>query len=148
MMDEWAPIRYFADDCSIIIKTAHKGSCVVVWGRNGCIVVAEKQLGDKYIQQDVIFNDTILPDLVDKSNKIFRSLKSQGKITGKELKYFTYEYQKAPNLGKILLLPKIHKRLSNVPGRPVISNCGTSTEKFSEFLDFRLKPVMQSSKSH
>ena len=46
------------------------------------------------------------------------------------------------------LLPKIHKRLSNVPDRPVISNCGTTTEKVSEFLDFQLKSVMQSSKSY
>ena len=46
------------------------------------------------------------------------------------------------------LLPKIHERLSNVPDRPVISNCGTTTEKVSEFLDFQLKSVMQSSKSY
>ena len=42
---------------------------------------------------------------------MFRSLKSQGKITEKELKYFTYEYQNATNLGKIYLLLKIHKIL-------------------------------------
>ena len=46
-----------------------------------------------------------------------------------------------------LLLPNIHKRLSNVPVRSVISNCKTPTEKVSEFLDFQLKLVMQSSKS-
>ena len=79
---------------------------------------------------------------------MFRGLKSQVKITEKELKYFTYKYQKATNLGKMYLLPKIHKRLSNVPSRPVISSCGTSTKKISEFLDFQLKPVKQSSKSY
>ena len=41
------------------------------------------------------------------------------------------------------LLPKIHKRLYDVPGRPVISNCGTPTEKVSEFLDNQLKPIMR-----
>ena len=46
------------------------------------------------------------------------------------------------------LLPKIHKRLFDVPGRPVISNCGTTTEKVSEFLDHHLKPVMQSGRSY
>ena len=46
------------------------------------------------------------------------------------------------------LLPKIHKRLSDVPGRPVISNCGMPTEKVSEFLDYQLKPVMQNGKSY
>ena len=42
------------------------------------------------------------------------------------------------------LLPKIHKRLDNVPGRPVISNCGTPTEKASVFLDHHLQPIMKS----
>ena len=31
----------------------------------------------------------------------------------------------------------------NVPGRPVICNCETSTEKASEFLDSHLKTIMQ-----
>ena len=46
------------------------------------------------------------------------------------------------------LLPKIHKRLYNVPGRPVISNCGTPTEKMSEFLDHHLQPVMKGGRSY
>ena len=49
---------------------------------------------------------------------------------------------------KLYFLPKIHKRLSAVPGRPVISNCGTPTEKVSEYLDYILKPIMQDSWSY
>ena len=33
-------------------------------------------------------------------------------------------------------------------GRPVISNCGTTTEKVSEFLDNQLKPVMREGMSY
>ena len=46
------------------------------------------------------------------------------------------------------LSPKMHKRLSDVPGRTVISNCGMPTEKVSELLDYHLKPVMQNGKSY
>ena len=53
-----------------------------------CDVKAEKQLGYKNIYQDVNFSDRILRDLVDKNKKMFRSLKSQGKITEKKIKYF------------------------------------------------------------
>ena len=74
---------------------------------------------------------------------MFSSLRRKGFITEKQLKYFTYEYKKATNFGKLYLLPKIHKRLFDVHGRPVISNCGTPTEKCSEFLDHHLKKVMQ-----
>ena len=54
-----------------------------------------------------------------------------------------YEYKKVTNLGKLYLLAKIHKRLYDIPGILVISNCGTLTEKISEFLDHHLKPIMQ-----
>ena len=58
------------------------------------------------------------------------------------MKYFVHDYKNDSNLEKLYFLLKIHKRLSNVPGCPVISNCGTLTEKASEFLDYHLKLVM------
>ena len=80
----------------------------------------------------------------NKNKQLFRQIC----ITDKNLKYFTYQYKKACNLGKLYLLPKIHKRLSVVPGRPVISNCGAPTEKVSEFLDFHLKTILQEGASY
>ena len=59
-----------------------------------------------------------------------------------------YDFKKTTATGKLYLLPKIQKWLHNVPGRPIISNCGTPTEKVSEFLDFHLKPLMRSGCSH
>ena len=41
-----------------------------------------------------------------------------------------------------------HKRLENVPGRPIISNCKVPTEKASQFLDFHLKSIMQNGASY
>ena len=132
-----------ADDRSIIIKKADKGSCIVIWGRNDYLMEAEKQLSDKKVYQEVSNSENILSKLAEMSNKMFSNLKKRGYITEKQLKYFSYEYRKATNFGKLYFLPKIHKRLHNVPGRPVISNCGTPTEKCSEFLDYHLKPLMQ-----
>ena len=48
---------------------------------------------------------------------------------------------KDPKFARFYLLPKIHKRLHDVPGRPVISNCGYYTENISSFLDFHLQPL-------
>ena len=59
------------------------------------------------------------------------------------MNYFTIDFKRATNLGKLYLLPKIHKRLFEVPGRSVISYCGTPEEKISEFLDSELKLVVQ-----
>ena len=59
------------------------------------------------------------------------------------MKYFTHEFKKATNFGKLCLLPTIHEKLHNVPGRQVISNWGSPTGKCSEFPDHHLKPIMQ-----
>ena len=108
---------------------------------------AEKQLNDTNVFKDVCFNEKLLQELVGTSNKLFQSLTAKEKISDKQLKFFTYQYEKVTKLGKLYLLPKIHKRLANVPGRLVISNCGTPTVKASEFVDHHLKSVMQKDKS-
>ena len=57
------------------------------------------------------------------------SLKRRVFLTEKQMRYFTYEFKKATNFGKLYLPPKIHKRVRNVSGRLVIFNWGSSTEK-------------------
>ena len=52
---------------------------------------------------------------------------------------------KDPKFARFYLLPKIHKQLNNVPGRPFISNCGYYTVAF---LDFHLQPLAQAVKSY
>ena len=66
-------------------------------------------------------------------------------ISEKELKYFSYNFNTSC-LAEMYLLPKIYKRLNDVPGRPVISNCDTPTEKLSGFLDHHLQPIMKAGK--
>ena len=105
-------------------------------------------MSDKNVYKDVNFNEKLIQYLTETSNKIFRNLKNGGFITDKELKHFTFDYKRACNLEKLYFLPKIHKNLFNVPGRPVIFNCGTPTEKASEFLDCLLKTIMQESWSY
>ena len=85
---------------------------------------------------------------MDKSNKIFQSLSKKKCKSEKELKYFPYNNKNAANLRKFYFLPNIHNRLINVPGKPIISNCGTPTKKVSEYLDFCIKPTMQNSWSY
>ena len=137
--EEWNAIRSLADGRNIIIKKADKRSCIVIWGRNDYLMEAEKQLSDKKVYQEVSNSENILSKLAEMSNKMFSNLKKRGYITEKQLKCFCYGYRKATNFGKLYFLHKIHKRLHNVPGRPVISNCGTPTEKWSVFLDYHLK---------
>ena len=70
----WA-IRALADDRSIVVKKADKGSCIFVWHWADYLREAEKQLSDKNVYQEVQFKKQMLYNLVDASNKFFRGLK-------------------------------------------------------------------------
>ena len=129
--EEWQAAKALTDDRTIIIKRADKGSYVVVWDRMNYLLEAEKQSSDTNIYKSVDFKEKLLTHLVESSNDMFLILKRKGLISQKKLKYFTYEFKKSTNLGKLYLLPKIHKRLFDVPGRPVFYKWGTPTEKAS-----------------
>ena len=101
----------------IYIKPADKGSCVVVLDKLDYLAEAENHLNDSSTYQNAKFGDDDLVKLVE---QIFQKLLSKQNISSSEYKYFCYNYKRAANLGKMYLLPKIYKRLENVPGRPVI----------------------------
>ena len=137
-----------ANDKSIVIKKADKGSSIIIWNRLDYLKEVNKQLSNKNVYKEVEFKEKMLTELVETSNKFFKNLKDTECISEKNLKPFYFEFKKTSNLGKSYLLPKIHKHLSDVPGRRVISNCGTPTERVSEFLDFYLKPIMRNCNSY
>ena len=128
---------------SIIIKRADKGSAVVVWDREDYLKEAESQLSDESVYEEV-FGDVVSP-LVKIIKYHLAKVKTRGDINSETLDYFMANN---PRLGRFYLLPKIHKRLEGVPGRPVISNCGYFTENISSFLDYHLQPLARQVKSY
>ena len=85
-----------AEDRSIIIKSADKGFCVVVWEREDYLVEGWKQFSGSSSYVEVKnYQRKLLVDLTEKSNKIFKKLCSKNIITQKELKYFTYSFKNA-----------------------------------------------------
>ena len=83
--------------------------CVVVWDRNDYVFEAEKQLSDPSVYRNVSNGENILPKSSDVSNEMSSSLRRKSFITEKQLKYFTYKYKLYYTIGKLYLLPKIHK---------------------------------------
>lgn len=49
---------------------------------------------------------------------------------------------------ELCLLPKIHKKTTPTPGRPIVSGNGSPTEKISAFVDFIMKPYVPQIKSY
>ena len=140
--DERNAMYSLKDDKSIIIKGADKGSVVIVWDREDYIKEATKQLEDKEVYMEVPNDSSALVSTIFKS---LEKIRKRGDLSQDTLNYFLV---KDPKFARFYLLPKIHKRLHDVPGRPVISNCGFYTENISSFLDFHLQPLAQKVKSY
>ena len=65
--------------------------------------------------------------------KALEKIRLRGDLSKHTLDYFLV---KDPKFARFYLQHKIHKRLQEVPGSPVISNCGYYTENISLFLDY------------
>ena len=121
----------------IVIKSANKCSAVVVWDREDYCGEPSEQLTDELVYERV--DDNPFGRVTTLIDEKLRELVRAGKITEENRRYL-----KGKNvvLGRFYLLPTIHKRVMNVLGRPVVSNCGTANEEISEFVDFHLMPVV------
>ena len=73
-----------------------------------------------------------------KAQKVIRKLRNRGYISHEGLDDFSVNN---PKLGRFYLLSKIHKRLHDVPGTPVISNSGFYTENISFFIEYHFKQL-------
>ena len=125
-----------------LLKKCWKGSAVGVWDRDDYTKEAEKQLGDKDIYEEMC-NDP--GPLISTIHKAIEKVPKKGDVNADTIKYFMV---KDPKSARFYLLPKIYKRLHDVPGWSVISNCGYYTENISSFLDCHLQPLTREVKSY
>ena len=96
-------MRGLAEDTSIVIKPADKGSCVVGWGRSDYLVEAENHLSDSSTYKGAKFGKKELVKLVEQSNRMFKQLLPKKSISYEEYKYLIYGLT---SLGKMYFFPK------------------------------------------
>ncbi|KAL9958229.1 hypothetical protein ACROYT_G035215, partial [Oculina patagonica] len=120
----------------IIIKQADKGSAVVVLDKGTYVQEAMRQLNDEEVYTSLDTDPT--QEMVGRINDKIKECYAKGGIEEKTKDYLLVTEDAKP--GRFYLLPKLHKQ--GCPGRPVISGCGTPTEKISEFVDQKLRPLV------
>ena len=119
---------------------------MVLWDRDDYLLEAEWQLKNKKIYRSITFNDKLIEDVTERSHKMFKDLRRGGHLSEKQLNYYSLKYKRTCNLGKLNVLPKIHKSLYQKDRSFLI--VAPPTEKVPEFLDNHLKPIMHSSWSY
>ena len=80
--EESNAIRSLADDKSIVIKKADKGSCAVIWDRKNYVKEAEIQLNNQKSK------DKTLTELVEKEQSFFQIFKAKRYNIGKRASAF------------------------------------------------------------
>ena len=121
----------------VIIKEADKGGAVVAWGRKDYCKEAYNHLNDQQVY--AVTESDPLNEVNVFVEKALDPLMDKGYINAANKKYLVVSKSR---LGKFYLLPKIHKGLENVPGRPVISNCGFSL--YCDFVYYRCDRLVSS----
>ena len=135
-------LKNLKNNDTIVIKKADKGSATVIMNKKDYIFEANRQLSNEahYVE----LSKSRQSQTTEKIHDILLDMKENLVISEKQ-----YAYLKPPNEPRprrFYLLPKIHKSQDKwtvpdkiPPGRPIVSNCNSESEKVAEFVDKFLK---------
>ena len=130
-------LRELKKDKNIIIKPADKGSGTVIWQKDKYIKKAERKLAQKCYQK---LEQNRLTETIELLERALNNLKAMNSISDQNYKAML---QTDARLATFYMLTKIHKNLTNSPGRPIMSGNGHPTEWISAWLDRKLQPIVQ-----
>ena len=129
-------MKRLSERSDIIIRRADKGGATVICSKDWYETESYKQLNDINFYKKVNQDDTKQHEIIIKDK--LEELKELKLIEPKLAKQLTPSESRT---SEFYLLPKIHKK--GIPGRPVISSSGCTTERISAFVDQHLKPAAQ-----
>ncbi|XP_060073403.1 uncharacterized protein LOC132553191 [Ylistrum balloti] len=129
------------NNVEIIIKPADKGGAVVVMDKTDYINEAHRQLYNPANYRRLKKDQN--PEIVKKVNQFLKFVRERNLLDPEITQYLT---PKNPRTPIFYLLPKIHK--PGNPGRPIISQEGSCTEKLSAFVDHHLKQLATQTTSY
>ena len=140
---ERASIKNLAQNTIVVIKPADKGGAIVIQNREDYVMEGERQLSDPrfYKKVDKDLTTTHNSEIVSQ----LELMRTRGEITQKVKDYLIVD---KPRTSQLYLLPKIHKKQTPVPGRPVVSANESPTKRISAFVDLFLAPLVKQSKSY
>ena len=84
-------------------------------------------------------------DHANKVKNLIQVMYNNGHLDKDAFKYLT---PKHPKIARFYHQPKIHKPTIPVPGRPIVSSCGSPTERISEYVDYHLQPLVAKTPSY
>lgn len=147
-------IRSLRNNNDIIIKKADKNNMCVIMKKSDYIKEGERQLNSIYYME---LHEFDIEQILSKISNIIENMNHEG-VFDKTTYEFLSDTKTTSRVGRLYLLPKIHKLDSQVfksvitdglckqkvspPGRPIISQNGSPTERISQYVDYFLIPIV------
>ncbi|CAJ0963058.1 unnamed protein product [Ranitomeya imitator] len=127
---------------SITIKPADKGGAIVVQNTMDYISEIHRQLSDGTTYKQISSDPT--STIKTRINAILHKYQSLKVIDSKTTTFLTNQYPVTP---VIYTLPKIHKSLTNPPGRPIVASTDSILAPISIYLEKILTPLTRTMRS-
>ncbi|XP_062826329.1 uncharacterized protein LOC134296130 [Anolis carolinensis] len=140
---EWHILHNLANDKDLVWKPADKGGAIVLMNRTDYMDEIHRQLSvrEHYLN--------IERDPTHHIQSIIRTVTLEGLALG----YISEDVYKFlhtpwPRIPVLYTLPKIHKNIRPVPGRPIVSGSGSVLEPLAKFVDHYLQPFVKQTSSY
>ncbi|XP_075697341.1 uncharacterized protein LOC142662932 [Rhinoderma darwinii] len=122
----------------VVYKAADKGGNIVIWPTEKYEKEAFRQLRDKKTYQKLTHNPVI--SFSAELFKILTLAHDKGIIPKNVLSGLMTQYPRIPTL---YFLPKVHKNMTDPPGRPIVSGIGGLCDPICRFIDHYLKSSVE-----
>ena len=126
-----------------MIKPADKGGTTVILNRADYVAEGLRQLSDQNFYQPI--DDDLTTTHNEKIATHLDKMIKRGEITERVARFLI---TKEPRTAQLYLLPKVHKNVTPVPGRPIVSANGSPTERVSAIVDNFLAPIVRTGRSY
>ena len=141
--EEFHSLLQLPKNNDIVVKQADKGSGIVIQNRDDYIKEGIRQLTDTKFYKQV--DHDLTTKHADMIKKVVSEMHENDEISDKTLRYLTTNCTRT---AQFYMLPKIHKSLTDPPGRPIISGNDCPTEKISHMIDIILQPFVPNIRSY
>jgi peptide-methionine (R)-S-oxide reductase len=118
----------------IVIKASDKGSGICILTPQQYTQEAMRQLNNKNHYKKL--DENIIPQIQRRIKSAVEKHVTTGAIPPKSANLI---HVNNPCPAKFYMLPKVHKSISNPPGRPIMAGNGNPTERLSEYIDEHIK---------
>ncbi|CAJ0951440.1 unnamed protein product [Ranitomeya imitator] len=140
--EERMAVRSLKEDSSIIMKPADKGGALVIMDKSLYILEIMRQLSDTSIYLPLQKDPT--SDIRHQIDTILKKYTSKGVIDSETCEFLQ---NKNPIIPVFYTLPKVHKNLRNIPGRPIVTSTNSILSPLAIFLEKVLTPIIQKTDS-